>query len=293
MKKIFLISLLLATTNVFAQSAGVTLSVTNKVMAKMKRTERTLNRGSALYVGDGITTASNSLATLKYSNGTIVDLGERTNYQILAYSPKQSDITIKASLNSGKLHSKTSGRLKETLKTPVVALSILGTDYNVYVASQTKVYVRVNQGQVKARRKIIRAGESYVITPTRMYPAPFPKEGYVTSKGISLISGSGGSAGNGPTAGSVQGGGGSAVQGGSSTAQGGTSAAQSSASARAPVSATASRSTAVTQASNCPGPNCDDCRIDLVTRDNMDVVDTSLFVGASVNSIMGVVALIS
>lgn len=270
MKKLLLISLILATTNLFAQSAAVTLSVTNKVIAKMKKVERSITRGSALTVGDSVITAPSALATLKYTNGTVVDLGERSSYQILSYQPKQSDITIKAELYSGKLHSKTSGRLKETLKTPVVALSILGTDYNVYVANRSTVYVKVNQGQVMARGKIIRAGESYVITPTKMYKTPFPAEGYVNYRSAGMNN-QGGMA-SGPN----QGGG----PGGSSPQAGG------------PVGSTSASRLAQT---SCNGAQCDDpnCRIDLITRDNIDVVDTSLMIAVTTNSIAGFMGLIS
>ena len=194
MKKIFLLCLLLVTTNIFAQSTAVTLAVTNKVTAKFKKTERNISRGTGLSTGEDVRTAQSSLASLKYSNGTFVELGERSNYEILSYQPKQSDITIKAELSSGKLHSKTSGKLKEVLKTPVVALSILGTDYNVFVASPTKVYVRVNQGRVQARDKIFTAGQSFVVTPNSISKAPFPKEGevnYMVTPPTSITNGQG------------------------------------------------------------------------------------------------------
>jgi len=261
MKKLFLVSLLFVATNIFAQSAALTLSVTNKVVAKMKNTERKLNRGAALNVKDNVITSVNSLATLKYTNGTIVDLGEKTRYQILSYQPKQSDITIRAEIYSGKMHSKTSGRLKETLKTPVVALSILGTDYNVYVASPTKVYVKVNQGQVMARNKIIRAGESYVITPTRMYPTPFPQEGYVTYRAQTAMNAS----------------------------QGGSAAARTSAAGGTSGSTTLAQANA--RSAQCQnGAKCD---VDYISRYNIDVIDTSLFLGVTTTSVAGTVALVS
>lgn len=247
MKKLFLISLLVATTNLFAQSAALTLATTNKVSAKLNKVERSIQRGSPLSSGEAVNTATSSLASLKYSNGTLVELGERSSYQILAYAPKQSDVTIRAELYSGKLHSKTSGKLKETLKTPVVALSILGTDFNVYVANKSKVYVKVNQGMVMARNTIIRAGQSYVITPSTMTPAPFPAEGYVSY----MVAQHGGANGNG-------------------------------------------NATTVAQTS-CTGHDCTDpnCKIDMVTRDNLDVVNNSLMTMLTTNTMAGFLGIIA
>lgn len=186
MKKLFLMGLLFATTNLCAQSAALTLSVTNKVTATVKKVERNLSRGAPLTTGEAVRTNKNALASLKYSNGTFVDLGELSDYIILSYSPKQSDVTIKAEIKSGKLHSKTSGKLKETLKTPVIALSILGTDYNVYVADQNTVYVKVNSGRVQAGNKVFTSGQSFVVTRANgVSAAPFPREGYVTAGYIS------------------------------------------------------------------------------------------------------------
>lgn len=185
MKKIVLIGLFLAASNVFAQSAAVVLSTTNKVVAKSNSAERSISRGSSLEPGDAIITAAGALAAIKYSNGTLVYLGEKTSYKILAYAPKTSDVQIKAELNYGKLESKTSGKMKETLATPVMALSILGTEYSVYYDETSTTYVKVTSGLVEAGGISFGPGQIFIITPDgEIAPADnFPQPGVVNTAG--------------------------------------------------------------------------------------------------------------
>lgn len=174
MKKLVLCCLIFATTHIFAQKVAVVLSTSNTVTATHNGATRTLSRGSSLEPGDAITTAANAQANIKYLNGTIVNIGEKSNYKIVAYSSKASDVQIKAQLNTGTIYSKTTGKTKEELKTPVTALAILGTKYAVDVKNKRQTYVTVSEGHVKANGVIFGPGSSILITPNGITNAQFP-----------------------------------------------------------------------------------------------------------------------
>lgn len=184
MKKLMFMCFILMATNTFAQSVAKVLFSAKKVMASRNGVERPLARGASLEVGDTVITADGALVNIKYSNGTLVNIGERSNYTIVAYS-LQSDTQIKAELNAGKIKFKTPGKVKETLKTPVMALAILGTEVSVYVAKADKVYVAVAEGKVRAGSTVFGPGKSFLITPNTIVNAPFPAVGQVnTPKGV-------------------------------------------------------------------------------------------------------------
>ncbi|MFA6301913.1 MAG: FecR domain-containing protein, partial [Legionella sp.] len=133
--------------------------------------------------GDSITTPANGSASIKYTNGTLVNLSGGTNYKILSYTPKQAAVQIKAELNHGTINSKTSGTTKETIKTPIMALAVLGTKYELSVACirQTNTHhkgkctntlaLRVFQGVVEAGGRMVTAGSSVIITSAGVRPA--------------------------------------------------------------------------------------------------------------------------
>ena len=177
MKKLVLFCLIFTATHIFAQKVAVVLSTSNKVTATHNGTTRTLSRGSSLESGDAITTAANAQANIKYLNGTIVNIAENSNYKIIAYSPKTSDVQIKAELNAGTIYSKTTGKTKEELKTPVTALAILGTKYAVDVKNKRHIYVTVSEGHVKTNGIIFGPGSSILITPNGITNAQFPQQG--------------------------------------------------------------------------------------------------------------------
>ncbi|HRD70712.1 MAG TPA: FecR family protein [Legionella sp.] len=180
MKRLIMICLLFGVSNVFADSVAKVLFATNKVVASRNGTERTLTRGSSLNAGDTIITAGGAAVNIKYNNGTLVNLGENSNYKILAYTPNQ-ETQIKAELNSGKLKFKTQGKVKETLKTPVMALAILGTEVSVYVPKNNKTYVSVQEGKVKAAGRVFGPGKNFLITPEGIVDAPFPAAGQIST----------------------------------------------------------------------------------------------------------------
>ena len=179
MKKLILICWLLGATNLFAQSVATVLFTTNKVVANHNGVERALSRGSSLNAGDAIITTAGGAANIKYLNGTLVNIGESSNYKILAYSPKHNDVQIKAELSVGKVEFTTPGKMKETLKTPVIALAILGTRAKVYVPAKDEMYLMVYEGQVLAGNRFVNPGESIQVTPQGIFNVPFPNVGNI------------------------------------------------------------------------------------------------------------------
>lgn len=183
MKKSLLLYFLLAAHTAFAQPVATVLFTSNKVIARHNGSERVLNRGAKLETGDTLITTKGALANIKYLNGTLVNIGENTQYKILAYSAKKSDVQINTELTVGKIKIQTTGKVKESLKTPVVALAILGTELSVFLpAQEKKMFVEVNNGTVMAGNLgIISPGKGQVITPKTMTESPFPASGKINT----------------------------------------------------------------------------------------------------------------
>lgn len=174
MKKIFFVSLLFISLNLFADSVATVLFTEDKVVAKNNGATRVLSRGSKLSIGDEVVTSDKGKVNIKYSNGTLVNLGSGSHYTILNYSPKQSEVQINADLSAGSLSSKTTGNSKEELRTPVVALAILGTEYNVAVFDRRTTYINVIEGSVMANGMTLGPNSNVVVTPSGIQNATFP-----------------------------------------------------------------------------------------------------------------------
>lgn len=224
MKRLILIGLFVAANQLFAAAATV-LFTQNKVVANRNGSERTLSRGASLDPGDQITTVAGGSIHLQYSNGTLVNIGSNSTYKILAYSPNQKDAQINAELSRGKVEIQNTGKIKETLKTPIVSLAILGTHIRVAASlapgKQHKkqdpqcagrrgsevTNVQILEGLVSARGKYLKPGDSVRVSCDRIVDAPFPPEGVVVSPlnssgkieavtvGATVESGSGGAIG--------------------------------------------------------------------------------------------------
>ncbi|MFT4058694.1 MAG: FecR family protein [Legionella sp.] len=179
MKTIIWIGFLLATNQVFAEAAKV-LYTQNKVTLIHNDSVRILSRGATVDAGDQIHTGDGGVAHIQYTNGTLVNIGSNSSYKILTYSPK-SDIQINAEVHHGKVEIENLGKIKETLKTPIVSLAILGTHINVYVPSAKMTYIRVIKGLVLVRNEYLRPGDSVRVTADSIKNAPFPKDGLVIS----------------------------------------------------------------------------------------------------------------
>lgn len=182
MKKLTLLYFLIASTPVLAETAAKILSTTNDVSVNGTK----VTRGANVSAGDTIVTAADAAANIKYTNGTLVNIGASSNYTILAYSPKSADVQIKAKLDSGAIHTKTDGKTKESVKTPVVALAVLGTEFQLAISCNQKetkrhqtckkaINLEVIEGKVQAGAMVLTAGSSVLITsPSSIKPAPFP-----------------------------------------------------------------------------------------------------------------------
>ncbi|KTD39935.1 FecR protein [Legionella parisiensis] len=166
----------------FAQTAATVLFTQKKVVARHNGAERVITRGSSVGVGDEVVTGDGAAANLQYSNGALVSMGENSNYKILAYAPKEA-VQIKAELSKGKLEIKTPEKIKESLKTPILSLAILGTEIRVYVVGNV-TNIQVIDGLVLARGEYLRAGASVRVTADGMVNAPFPKEGVIKRTAI-------------------------------------------------------------------------------------------------------------
>jgi hypothetical protein len=176
MKKLILIALFLIAPVALADGVATVLSTTSTVTASNNGAKRALSRGSSLSVGDSIDTGANAKTNIKYKNGTFVSIGSGSHYTILAFSLIKSGIEIKAELTKGKIASKTTHKTKESLKTPVIALAILGTTYGVAIAAadSQETFIKVTDGTVEARGERITGGESVLATASDITPAPFP-----------------------------------------------------------------------------------------------------------------------
>lgn len=198
MKRLILIGCLLAANHAFAESAAKVLYTQKQVTVSHNGGgARALTRGVSLDPGDQITTAAGAAANIQYSNGALVNIGSDSTYKILAYSPKTSDVQIKAELSNGKLEIQNNGKIKETLKTPIVSLAILGTHVKVYASLKGGAHkkkaecagrralettnVQVLEGRVSARDKILKPGDSVRVSCDQIVNAPFPAEGVVAS----------------------------------------------------------------------------------------------------------------
>lgn len=179
MRKLISVFFLFSITQVFSQSAAIVLFTAQKVTAQNGTNVRPIVRGQSLDEGDVIATAANSAARIRFLNGTLVTLGANSSYKIVSYNPT-SDVVINAELTKGTLQSQTvNAKKREALKTPVIALAITGTKYNVYVSSPIKTNVQVINGIVEANGRAFGAGKSFVATPRGVSAAPFPAAGAV------------------------------------------------------------------------------------------------------------------
>lgn len=186
MKKVIFTGLLILSTQLFAQSAATVLFTQKQVVVRHNGAEHGISRGSAVNVGDEVITGKDAAANLQYKNGALVNLGENSNYKILGYAPKES-VQIKAELNKGKLEIKTPEKIKESLKTPILSLAILGTHVRVYVVGK-ETYIQVIEGLVLARNEYLRPGASVRVTADKIVKAPFPKEGEIKTAKPDVVS---------------------------------------------------------------------------------------------------------
>lgn len=177
MKTLMLSILMLACSSVFAKTA-VVLSTKNAVQGSIQGANKLLKRGDALKAGDSINTGGGAIARIKYSNGTLVSIAPNSSYKILAYAP-DAEVQIKAELTKGTMVSKTNGKTKESLKTPVIAMAILGTKYATTVTSPKQTYIKVIQGSVQAGNRTLGPGDSVMASPSGVVDAEYPNNDFL------------------------------------------------------------------------------------------------------------------
>lgn len=180
MKHLITVILVLMQTTLCAKTA-VILSTSNTVKGALSGVSRVLQRGDSLNAGDTIVTGNNAIARIKYSNGTLVSIAPNSSYKIIAYAPEAEE-QLKAELASGTMVSKTNGRTKESLKTPVIAMAILGTEYAVSVKGPKKTYVHIRDGSVRLGGELLGPGDSVLATPSGIINAPFPEMDFITTE---------------------------------------------------------------------------------------------------------------
>ena len=114
MKRIILVGFLVSLSSVCAGSAAMVLFSAKKVTVIHEGKTHLLSRGEGLNPGDQISTPIGGVVNIEYSNGTLVNIGEHSLYKILAYSPKQADVAIKAELIRGKIEIKNTRKIKKS-----------------------------------------------------------------------------------------------------------------------------------------------------------------------------------
>lgn len=166
MKKWLVLLLLFHSTAIIANQVAMTLFTLNQVKAKQKDVERMIIRGSILYPGDVIITDTKARAKIKYTNGTLVSIEPNSSYQVSAASSQPTSL-YNATLNAGSIQYSSEGKKKQgVLNTPLVALSILGTEFKASISQPPyTLNLSVNSGQVQVGNGIIvNAGQSALIT---------------------------------------------------------------------------------------------------------------------------------
>lgn len=151
-RKTFLAVLLVSSSTSFALDAGKFLFTQNDVAIKSSTLspKHAVTRGAGFAVGDTIVTGANSKAQIKYTNGTLVTLSANTSYKVVSYEPDSKTLQNEAYLAAGKMHSTTVHQEKAIVKTPVVALAILGSEVIFTYDPDTKTATAdCIQGQVQ------------------------------------------------------------------------------------------------------------------------------------------------
>lgn len=147
-------SLCLATENNPTAIGKVTL-VIGQVYANSQGKQRILQRDSALFIGDQVTTNNRSHVHIKFIDDGYVSVRPQSQLTIEAYqydkeNPEKSEIRFY--LHQGVLRS-ISGKATEAahsryrMNTPIAALGVLGTDY-VIKANNTQTWAAVYSGGI-------------------------------------------------------------------------------------------------------------------------------------------------
>ncbi len=139
------------------QSSGAILSAIGKVSAvNSKEIIRALQRGDSFYAEDTIKTEGNSHVTLRFSDGTLVELKENSNYKVSAYhfkSDQPDKDSFAAELIEGGFRTITGLLGKRNpdnyeVKARMTTLTIRGTEYTAGFTSEGNLETFLESGVI-------------------------------------------------------------------------------------------------------------------------------------------------
>ena len=85
MKKLILVCLVFTSPLSFGETVATVLYSSKKVMATHNGVAHAISRGATLEAGDSIKTEAGAGANIKYKNGTLVNVGENSDYKIFRF----------------------------------------------------------------------------------------------------------------------------------------------------------------------------------------------------------------
>jgi Uncharacterized protein conserved in bacteria len=140
-----------------ATPAGQVILAVGKLEATgSDKTTRPLQRGTAFYQNDTITTGSGTQAKLRFTDGTLVTLNPNSRVRIDSYSYQGSGASKNSyivSLTTGGFRTVSGAIAKQDnqdyqVRTPVATIAIRGTDYSVNFNTTTGLATAVWQGVI-------------------------------------------------------------------------------------------------------------------------------------------------
>lgn len=170
MKKRMILGLLLFFSHLISASAntiGTVLFTTANVIVQQHHGQRSVTRGALLYSGDTIITDATGQAIIKYNNGSLVTIQPNSNYVTSPRNaPKNGELN--AILNNGTIAYASTGKKRQgRIRSPIVSLAILGTQFTMSYSQSTKLTnVSVSSGEVSMGSEILTAGQSGMASST-------------------------------------------------------------------------------------------------------------------------------
>jgi hypothetical protein len=153
----------------WATNDGVVLGATGQASAKgADGATRKLDRRSPISAGDTILTGADGKVQLRMKDGTVLALGENSEFAIKQYSTKASgDKQDGAALKlvKGTLM-QVSGNMEKsayTLETPVSTLGIRGTVFNIKINTDGSVTATVDSGAVATASSVAVSGAQQAV----------------------------------------------------------------------------------------------------------------------------------
>lgn len=132
MKGLILSLLLVSSTPVYAQEAGIVIAIRGTVNTQ----NSFLNQGDKIHVGDAITTTSNSFAVLQFTDGSKLTVRPSSVVVVDEYSYDTGEDKAQFSVVEGGLRIVTGAMAKNNpndylVKTPVALMGVRGTEFSI------------------------------------------------------------------------------------------------------------------------------------------------------------------